>query len=171
MKIHLLSLTILFHFFCFSQEENITINEFKSTYFIIKCDQLTIIGIPLNIEMFEFEKEYEKLTTADKKRIYNEIKQNVFLHKRIKKWVLIKNTIDLAIENGFSYEYLEFFYKNNDTNHLFKKYLKSKNQDYSSLSSSDSILIYYEIINYLTYANNKKCLSIISEFYKFETID
>jgi hypothetical protein len=86
---------------------------------------------------------------------------------KARKWNSIKSSIEFVIENSENPDYMEFFYNYPKTRKLFAHYIKTSNQDWGSLTSSDQSEVYYLIINDIYSYNENTRLQILKDFCEF----
>lgn len=184
MKSKIMSLFLLLIVSCNSQNhkskkleinnsvDSLTVNQIKAFYFINKLDKLGVSFSEMDtVNPMDLDEIFESKIKSTPNSFTYKINKNIKIFKlknKINNWIKVKEKIDNAIDKSENVDYLEFFYKNTKTSFLFDKYLTDRNiQDWSSLSSSDSYNVYYDIITIVNDLKIQNQQVIISSFYKF----
>ena len=156
--------------FCdiFSTKENKE-DFFIALYFVNKQNEY---NIETNLEYkdsWSFNNEIDSLLLDNKKKelILNQSKSNSKLIADIKRWLEIEKMLNFSSNDKLSSEiFNRTIYGINETKPLFKKYIKSSQQDYSSLDENQNGEIYFDTINYLFKLPENKLLDFFSSYYK-----
>ena len=141
---------------------------FTALYFVNKEKQYNIdTGLEYK-DSWNFNSEIDSLLSNNdrKELILNQTKNNSKLIADIKHWIEIEKMINFPSTEKYSSEiFTNAIYSIDETKSLFKKYLKSSQQDYSSLDENQKGEIYFDTINYLFKLPENKLLAFLSSYF------
>ncbi|MCG2793189.1 MAG: hypothetical protein L6262_06570 [Weeksellaceae bacterium] len=141
---------------------------FIALYFVNKEKKYNI-KIPIEYkDSWDFNNKIDSLLLNKKEQsnIFDKIKNNSVLMSDVDKWKEIEGMLNFPSKKGFSSEiFTQTIYNIEGTKSLFKKYLHSSKQDYSSLDEDQKGEIYFDTISYLFNLPDDKLLFFFSEYY------
>lgn len=155
--------------FCdiFSTKENK--EDFFIALYFVNREKKYKINLPLQYkDSWKFNNQIDSLLLNKEEEflILNKVKNNKVILADIKKWTEIEKMLNFPSKDNFSSEvFTHTIYDLKETKFLFKKFLQSSTQDYSSLDENQKGEIYFDTINYLFNLPENKLGSFFAQYY------